>query len=259
LQSVAAGRVARFAQNATLLDRSDPTFCIVMFRALSFLFAAALLAGAATTRAQEPAPPAPVYRIVAPDGRVIYSDRPPTDEHYHAAVVNRRGASGPLVMPPPITAITAWNALSADARRGIVPPPPDGASAPGVVTEALADALSQVLARAEIVETMRSACVRAAPSTSFAYGEAARLWNERNAAVTAQAYRVMLAGFETARRAKLEATAHTRLAGIQQPLASTSPAARLRWCDEAAESVTRGALDVSAASGVGAVVMAFPL
>jgi len=230
-----------------------------MIRVLPALFAAALLAGAAASRAQDATTPAPVYRIVAPDGRVIYSDRPPTDERYRSSVVNRGAASGALVMPPPITAITAWNALSADARRGIVPPPPTGASSPTVVTESLADALSQVLARAEIVETMRSACVRAAPSASSAYGEAARLWNERNATVTAQAYRVMLAGFETARRAKLEATAHTRLAGIQQPLASAAPAARLRWCDEAAETVTRGALDVPVASGVGAVVMAFPL
>lgn len=230
-----------------------------MIRVLPPLIAAALLAGAAAARAQEQSP-APVYRIVAPDGRVIYSDRPPTDERYRSSVVNRGAASGALVMPPPITAITAWNSLSADARRGIVPPPPpNGASSPTVVTETLADALSQVLARAEIVETMRSACVRAAPSASSAYGEAARLWNERNATVTAQAYRVMLAGFETARRAKLEATAHTRLAGIQQPLASAAPAARLRWCDEAADSVSHGALDVPVASGVGAVVMAFPL
>ena len=231
-----------------------------MIRALPPLLAAALFAGAAAVRAQEgPAPP-PVYRIVAPDGRIIYSDRPPSDERYRSSVVNRGGASGALVMPPPITAITAWNALSVDARRGIVPPPPPkGASSPTVVTEALADAVSQVLARAEIVETMRRVCVRAAPSASSAYGEAARVWNERNATVTAQAYRVMLAGFETPRRAKLEATAHTRLAGIQQPLASAAPAARLRWCDEAAESVTRGALDVPVASGVGSVVMAFPL
>jgi hypothetical protein len=227
------------------------------------VLAAAIVACLAATPAGAQPPPAPtqVYKIVGPDGRITYSDRPPADTAARASLINRPAASGAVVLPPPITAITPWMQLSGDARRGIVPAVPLGqtAASPGVVNVALADSLSMVLARAEAVDTMRSVCVRTAPSASSAYNEAARHWEERNGAVVAQADKVLLGAFLGPQRNKLQATAHTRLQGILTPLASASIDAKVQWCETAADAVSHGALDLQGAQGVAAPVMSFLL
>ena len=231
-------------------------------RALPTLLAAALNIVAGAALAQPPqAPQSLVYKIVGPDGKITYSDRPPTDSGQRASVVNRTAASGAIVMPPPITAITPWNSLSGDARRGIVPALPLGetSASPSVVTYLLADALSTVFARAELVETMRDICVRNAPSAFSAYDEAARRWKERNAPVVAQADRVLQGAFDGPQRAKLQATAHTRLAGILAPLASSSQAGKTLWCDASADALAKGSLDMQGANSVAGPVMNFVL
>jgi len=197
-----------------------------------------------------------VYKIVGPDGKITFSDRPPADAGMRASIVNRQAASGAIVMPPAITAITPWASLSSDARRGIVPAMPLGetSASPSVVTFALADALSAVLARAELVEVMRSTCVRTAPSASSAYAEAAQRWRERNGGVVSQAEAVMQSAFDTAQRNKLLATSHTRVSGIVLPLASASVDAKIRWCESSADAIAHGALD---AQPVAAPVMAY--
>ena len=223
-------------------------------RLLSTLLAAVLSAAAGSVAAD-----GLVYKIVGPDGKITYSDRPPTDARQRASVVNRAAASVALVMPPPITAITPWASLSGDARRGIVPALPLGetAASRSVVTYALADALSSVFARAELVQTMRDICVRSAPSAYSAYDESARRWQERNAAVVAQAERVLQNAFDGPQRAKLQATAHTRLSGILTPLASSPVEAKILWCDASADALVKGALDMQGAASVAAPVTNF--
>jgi len=229
-------------------------------RPLQIILAAALgFAGELGCAQPSDQPPGQVYRIVGPDGRVTFSDRPPTDAGMRASIVNRQAASGALVMPPPITAITPWTSLSADARRGIVPPIPLGetTASPSVVTFALADALSAVLARVELVEVMRSTCVRTAPSASSAYSDAAQRWRERNAVVVAQTDKVVQSAFDVAQRSKLLATAHTRVSAVMLALASAAPAAKIQWCEASADTLAHGALDLQGTQGPGALVMAF--
>ncbi len=224
-------------------------------RALTLALAA--LSGVAAVAQQPGGPPGVVYKIVGPDGKITFSDRPPSDTTQRASIVNRAAASGAVVMPPPVTAITPWASLSADARRGLVPAVPLGetASSPSVVTVSLVDSITTVLARAELVQTMRTICVRAAPSAYSAYDEAARRWQDRNAPVVAQADRVLQSAFDGARRAKLQANAHTRLANILAPLASASQDARIMWCDASTETIGKGGLDMQGAGGVAAPVM----
>jgi hypothetical protein len=225
---------------------------IVLAAALSFA------GGRAMAQATAPIPGASqVYRIVGPDGRITFSDRAPKDPGMHTSLAMRQAASGAVVLPPPVTAITPWNSLSADARRGIVPAVPVGEtlSSPSVITVALVDALSGVLARVELVQTMRLVCVRNMPAAAASYDDAARRWRERNAAVVARTDRVMEFAFDGPPRNKLQATAHTRLAPILTALASASTEAKLQWCDQAAEAISHGALDTQGPAGIGAPVM----
>ena len=203
------------------------------------------------------APASQVYRIVGPDGKITFSDRAPKDPGMHTSLVVRQAASGAVVLPPPVTAITPWSSLSADARRGIVPAIPVGetASSPSAVTVSLVDALSAVLARVELVQTMRQVCVRNMPAAAASYDDAARRWRERNAAVVAKTDRVMEFAFDGPPRNKIQANAHTRLLTILSALASASTEAKLQWCDQSAEAIAHGALDVQGASGIATAVM----
>jgi hypothetical protein len=220
------------------------------------VLAAALSTAAGSALAQAASQ---VYRSVGPDGRITFSDRAPKDAGVHTSIVVRQAASGAVVLPPPVTAITPWNSLTVDARRGIVPAVPLGetAASPSVVTVALVDALSAVLARVELVQTMRLVCVRNMPAAAATYDDAARHWQERNAAVVAKTDRVMAAAFDGPPRNKILANSHTRLLGILTALASSSTEAKLQWCDQSAEAISHGALDLQGAASVAAPVMNF--
>lgn len=227
-----------------------------MTRALPLLFAIAIASGCVDGFAAEVAP---VYKIVGPDGKITYSDRPPTDAGMRTSMVARTPASGAVVLPPAITAITPWAALSGDARRGIVPAVPLGetASAPWAITVGLVDSISAVLARAELVQTMRQVCVRNMPSAATAYDEAARRWQERNGPVVVQAERVLQSAFDGPRRNKIQVNSHTRLAPILTALASATAEAKLQWCDQSAEAVAHGALDLRGPGGAGGPVLGY--
>jgi hypothetical protein len=226
-------------------------------RALLISLAAALACGVGLAATREPL--ADVYRIVGPDGKITYSDHPPKESGMRSTLVVRNPASGVVVLPPPITAITPWASLSVDARRGIVPAVPlgDTIASPWAITVPLVDSLSAVLARAELVRTMRQVCARNMPSAARAYDEAAGRWQERNSAVVFRAERVLESAFDGPRRNKIEANAHTRISPILTAVASASTEAKLQWCDQSVETIMHGALDLQGAGGAGAPVMSY--
>ena len=109
---------------------------------------------------------ADVYKVVTPDGRVMYTDHPPLQPGMRTTVVSRPAASAPVVMPPPLSTLLAApeRAPMASAASGV----------PAKVSRELLDSLSAALGRREAVDTFRSTCLRAEPASASSFEKAAQ-------------------------------------------------------------------------------------
>jgi len=208
-------------------------------RRASLLALAGLLAFA-------PEAAADVYKVVTPDGRVTYTDHPPVQPGARTTVVSRRAATGALVMPPPLSSLLAAPVSGHDSSRR-APPAASGASGamPPDLSREVVESLIAALGRREAVDAFRTTCVRAEPVAATSFEKASQDWRMRNAAVLAQADRILEQAFDPARRSKLEADAHTRALPLLEPLATAVPAAQAQWCEGALDELEHRLLDLA--------------
>jgi hypothetical protein len=199
-----------------------------------------------------------IYKTIGPDGRVIYSDKPPV------------GAAKPAVpaSPSPAADARASNKppVGASTRPSTVATPPAqsspslgqaDASAPdqGRIDPVLERALIRVMGNEDLLSRTEEVCLQTLPTSFKKYNAAAASWKQRNAAVLAQYRRVMSEGVTESQRQLLEA----RVKSINDPnmaiVANAPVASRISWCDKSFQEIGSGKIDLHDAPDVSGPLM----
>jgi hypothetical protein len=207
---------------------------------LRLLVPIALLCATPHAWGAAPLPQGPTYRIVAPDGKVTFSDRKPTDEK----LVTRQVGAAPPIAPlfTPGTALFepprpgAPSTLASDLQPQLTiagKPFPPG----------LPDAVLSVLGHQFYVQTLVETCGRMSPAALERFQIIVRNWRDRNAEVLGRSNRITFALFTPVQRDLLRLTARSRLERLLAPPDATD-AERGRWCDHAADDLLRRQLEL---------------
>jgi hypothetical protein len=197
-----------------------------------------------------------IYKTIGPDGKVIYSDKPPTGAASTTSTLTR-----PAVPSSPKPA--------ADARASNKPPvvgasaqssPSRGPADAGARDEARIDpvlerALVRVMGNEDLLSRTEEVCQRTLPTSFKKYNAAATSWKQRNAAVLAQYRQVMSEGVTESQRQLIEA----RVKSINDPnmaiVANAPVASRITWCDKSFEEIRSGKIDLHDAPDVSGPLM----
>ena len=197
---------------------------------------ASLLAALCGTAAFGPAT-AQTYRSVGPDGKIIYSDRKPTDPEVRTRQLGQKVVA-PLLSP----ASGAFDLRPATA----LPPParPAGGDVPQVDVSGtpfppgLPEALFDVLVHQFFVQTLVETCGHLRPGFADRYQGGVRNWRDRNAEILAKSNRISFTRFTGEQRDVLRATSRARLAPLMPP-ADAQPADKMLWCDRMSTDLVR--------------------
>jgi hypothetical protein len=203
------------------------------------LLPAALLATLVGAPAAAPAPPEPTYRIVAPDGKVTYSDRKPTDPSVRTRELGQTvtaplltSGSQPFDLRPSTTLPPATRPALGDGQTAAV----DVSGKP--FPPGLTDAILDVVVHQFFVQSMVETCSRLRPAFTERYQGGVRNWRERNAEILSKSNSVTFARFTGEQRDMLRATARARLAQVM-PAPGTPDADRMAWCDRMSTDLAR--------------------
>lgn len=169
---------------------------------------AALVLGALAADAQAQAQR--IYKRIGPDGSVTFTDEPPPGQ----------------ARPP---------APSRSPRKAQAPPPIDPVLEKSVLV---------LMGYESIVAEFQDACL-ATLSTSFEkYDGAAQKWKDRHAAVLARYFVVLNDFYTPVEQERLRSGARNRTRDMMASFHSASAGAKARWCDENADAINAGSVDM---------------
>jgi len=190
----------------------------------------------------------PVYKIVGPDGKVTFSDKPPVEATSGSyQVVGNRTATAPV----PASAEAPLTADATGDVRVATTGAPKTASRPAPASEIrsapsaeIEGAVIGVLGIEDIVKRTEALCVETLPTSFGKYGAAVTAWKSRNGAVVARAREVLASEFDATEQSAVAAGLHVKNDGMFAAVRAASPAARIAWCDESFATMDGGKMDV---------------
>lgn len=188
-----------------------------------------------------------VYRVVGPDGKVTFTDRPPTADDIRSPNTGSPAArSTASPAPQPEKQLATPTAPTATAKRASAPTaatPAAPTATPAGPDPDLLRAVVVVLGHEDLVKRTEELCVRTLPTSMKRYGDAAQGWHQRNATWVAKARTVlatMAPAVQQGVREKIESTTLAQLRQVQD--AAMAP--RIKWCDSAMDEMKGGVVDL---------------
>lgn len=205
----------------------------------ALFFSLLLLFPAITVQAQA------IYKVVGPDGRVVFSDKPPADAGADVRVIE-----GGFERKQPAVAVPAAVAASPEASRtmakqaGAAQPKPQSQPAQAVIDPALAGAVFGVMGFEDLVLQTERICTQTLPSSFKRYSGATQVWRQRNTSVLARYQQALTKTITPAQRKQFEAEVKARNEKSLAPVVKAPVASRISWCDKSGVLIGKGDMDV---------------
>ena len=199
------------------------------------------------------APAQTIYRVVGPDGKVTFTDRPPGNAEAAQQQQTAKPAPVSETRPMPQPAASATEPATAKKANAAKATPADRPAAapaePKPVDEALLRALVAVLFQETLVRKSEELCISTLPTSMKRYGDAADGWRQRNAVWLDKAQKQMLTlGPEFQRVVKTRVD--DDISKLLKPVNDASMHQRIKWCDQTAQDLPKGTLDLGGKSMV---------
>jgi hypothetical protein len=191
-----------------------------------------------------------VYKIVGPDGKVSFSDKPPPDAATTDKIDVIRTQTAPLSSAIANSTSAASPSGSNTAPKGNAKSPlPSKESSSNIAIASYPDsaiekAIIGVLGYEDLVRQTETLCVRTLPSSSQKYSGAADGWRSRNAALVTQARQALAAQFSSAQRQTIESGVRIKNNASLAPVDAAPTASRISWCDSSTDAIRGGTMDV---------------
>ncbi len=179
-----------------------------------------------------------MYKVIGPDGKVTFSDKPPAKSG--KVSVMHSYTLRPYESPEELAdAAAARKAAAAAVPRPSVTAP---AAAP-VLSREVEDAIVIVRGQDEFSRRFYNFCNGNIESAK-ACGAAARAWRQRNAAPVAYQNRLLMEAVSPGKRDELLGRVATMLDDESAKMVGRSPKERLAWCAEAVAELESGKSDI---------------
>jgi hypothetical protein len=189
---------------------------------------------------------AQLYKIVGPDGKISYSDRPPMEASAKVTVL-KGGKAVPASAP-------ASASVSASAAASAASAAPKDTMKVLAANPALVTGIATVLDISELVNQSLQSC--AAFPNAKTYVAAKEAWTLRNGPILSHHRSVFDALYPAADQASLKKGIVERVGKTLEQVAGVNEASRIQWCDKSMEEVRSGKMDLASRDGIDAL-MAF--
>lgn len=183
---------------------------------------------------------AQMYKIIGPDGKISYSDRPPVDTNAKVSVVKSHGVVHTPTPAPVAATAPAPEDKAAQAKETLK----KLAATPGLLA-----GLAAVLDTTALVNQSAALCAKLPKASE--YSNAKDAWHQRNAPIIAQHKTVYESMYPAADRASFADKLGGRVAKkLDHQVNTGNEASLIKWCDKSMDEVRTGKLDLADKEGV---------
>ena len=181
-----------------------------------------------------------MYKVIGPDGKVTFSDRPALSTAGKVSVMHS------YTLRPYVTKRTPAELAAAEAARKAAAAAPlaagDAPVAP-VLTPEVEDAVITVMGQVEFTRRFYNFCDGSAAGAK-AFNGAAHAWKQRNAAPIEQQKRLLMEVVSPIKRDELQDKVAAMLAGEKVKVAELNPKGRQDWCAGVIAELNSGKADI---------------
>lgn len=174
-----------------------------------------------------------MYKSVAPDGKITFSDRPALESAARLSVMRSN-----TLRPVRTSADTVL--ASADPQPQLTPA---AEPAPAVITPQVEAALAQVMAQTEFSRRFYPYCNRTEASAR-AFSKAAAGWRNRNMAALEQQRKLIMQVVSPAKRSEIQDKVGALLADETAKVQAQPENERVKWCASAVAQLSAASSDI---------------
>ncbi len=183
-----------------------------------------------------------LFKVVGPDGKVTFSDKPPLQKAGKVSVMHSYTLR-PYVTPQSPAELAAAAAAKKAAAAEVALAGPGVPRPAPVLTQEVEDAIVTVMGQVEFSRRFYNFC-NTSLSGAKAFSQAARTWKERNAAPIGHQNRLLMEVVSPSKRDELLGKVATLLDEESGKIAARSPKERQAWCAGAVAELNSGKADI---------------
>ena len=181
-----------------------------------------------------------MYKVIGPDGKVTFSDRPVLNTPGKVSVMHS------YTLRPYVTQRTPAELAAAEAAKkaaAAIPLVAGAAPVAPVLTPEVEDALVTVMGQVEFARRFYNFC-NGSVAGAKAFNEATHAWKQRNAGPIGQQNRLLMEVVSPNKRDELLGKVAVMLAGESANVAALSPKERQAWCAGAVAELNSGKAEI---------------
>lgn len=190
-----------------------------------------------------------IYKVVGPDGKVTFSDKPDGEgaqavdvkvppSSRQSAAVDEAPAYSPAERAA--EAYRAKRAAAAAPARTTMPAPPQKAT----IQSDLLKAIMNTMALEDLVSQSERLCLQTLPTSFKRYSGATEGWGKRNEPALAR-YRKVLQTLTYDQRNKMTELVKQQTASVLTVVEKAPTYSRIKWCDQSVDELNQGKLDIA--------------
>ena len=184
-----------------------------------------------------------MYKVVGPDGKITFSDRPALHTPGKVSVMHSYTLRPYVTQRTPAERSAAEAAGKAAGAIPAVPADPNAVQLAPVLTPELEDAVVTVMGQVEFARRFYNFC-NGSLTEAKAFSAAARAWSQRNAAPIHHQNRLVMEVLSPAKRDELQGKVVALLKDESIKVASRSPKERQAWCAGVVAELNSGKADI---------------
>lgn len=184
-----------------------------------------------------------MYKVVGPDGKITFSDRPALQSPGKISVMHAYTLRPYVTQRTPSELAAAEAAKKAAAAIPAVPVDAGAALVAPVLTTEVEDAVVTVMGQVDFARRFYNFC-NGNMAGARAFNAAARAWNQRNAVPIHQQQRLLMEVVSPAKRDELQGKVAAMLAEESAKVAARNPAERQTWCAGVVAELNSGKADI---------------
>lgn len=193
----------------------------------------------------------PIYKSIGPDGKVIYSDKPPMNSDAKHSVMGKSAPPSQTTSSAEASSSSAGKAEShgpnfANAKKATRVKTSNADSSAQVEADpALEKAVLGVMGLENLVEQTGTICARTLPTSLKKYQGAVDSWKQRNADILDKQKKILKEMFNQSEQLTLHTGARAKNQAVLEQILNAPFASRVKWCDQSTDEINGSATDLA--------------
>lgn len=184
-----------------------------------------------------------VHRIVGPDGKVTYSDQPPSEGNGPVGIAAPSATPRPAV-PAPQASRSNSPSTYGPKQVAMREPSAESSAVSTPSKKELEGAIIGVLGINSLITQAQKICLASKPESAKEFMNSRSVWDQRNGETVRLAHRALNENYSSAEQKLIQGALELRNSSTLAVVRNAAEPQKKKWCDLTVAEIQQGKLDV---------------